>query len=253
MPEVIFSHVTQANPLVINTGANKIQWGYGLNTQTTPTYGGEVVQILSAYIDDLTIEGDLRNYAKMEKLYEWFLVYMQSATQSGNFVDSPVIMKYPERGWRMAIRPLALPGFRLGTEVVAPSWQLTANVVEADTEMVALTTEQAIKHGFDFNRLHAGIGYDQDNPFTDPFSKKSTYNPEESLGEVSDFYQNLIPSYLKGDFDSLFQGFTGGQVSGPTKKKKKGDEEDATEVAEVGVDSVVDGILNFATPGKSDK
>jgi hypothetical protein len=76
MPTVRFSHPTIdaiKSPLRISTGANEITWGYGLNYQTYPTYGGEVTQILSAYTDDLVIQGDVSSYSKMEEIYEWFL------------------------------------------------------------------------------------------------------------------------------------------------------------------------------------
>ena len=209
MPELIFTHKNLENPLRIDTGANQIMWGYGLNTQTIPTYGGEVVQVLSAYVDDLTIQGEVRTYQKMESIYKWFLQYIQTATQGTgepSFVETPVTVLYPERGWRLKIRPHGLPGYRMATEVVAPTWQITAAVVEPDEAMNKLTMKEAKARGFDFSKLHAGIGYDEDNPFTNPAARKSKYDPKEFSNKITDFYQSLIPSYLEGDFDSLFNG-----------------------------------------------
>lgn len=212
MPDVIFSHPAidpQEGRLKISTGANQITWGYGLNTAVYPTYGGEVVQVLSAYTDDLRIGGDVKTYAQMERIYHWFLRYMQLATQPTainpeGYSEVPVEMYYPHRNWRLQIRPTSLPGFRYGREVVAPSWQLQASVVEEDQSMVALTMDQAIKNGFTFKTLHAGIGYDDENPFTDPAASKDLYDPEEMATDISDFYKSLIPSYLEGDFETLF-------------------------------------------------
>lgn len=234
MPSVIFEHPILDRPLHVDTGANQINWGYGLNTQVTPTYGGEVVQILSAYINDLSIEGEVRTYAKCEQIYAWFLEYMQAATQGG-FNEAPVRMRYPERGWNLKIRPLALPGFRYGTEVVAPTWKLSANVAEADPNMTRLTLEEAISRNFDFSRISAGIGYDQSNPWTDPAAKDSKYDPKDGLEEVSDFYNELIPSYLEGDFKSLFVGFYGsGPASNKDRDRNNKDQEQAAQNANGG-------------------
>lgn len=203
MATLYFSHEAIDKRLVIETGANQITWGYGLNNAVYPTYGGEVVQILSAYTDDVQITGDVQTYRHMEGIYSWFLKYMQLATQTGDFVDAAVTMNYPDRGWKLKIKPTSLPGFRYGTEVVAPSWTLQAAVIEDDEKLTKETMELAAKNGFDFTRLHAGIGYDEDNPFTNPKASKSDYDLETNTSQLTDFYQNLIPSYLEGDFQTL--------------------------------------------------
>lgn len=232
MPAVTFYHpdVTPNPDLTVHTGANQITWGYGLNTQTTPTYGGEVVQILSAYIDDLEISGDVGTYGKAEEIYTWFLKYMQIASQggtgAGKFIETPIRFQYPERGWTLDIRVTELPGFRQATEIVAPSWQIKAAVVEGDPSMERLTRDTVV-NGFNFNRLHGGIGYDDDNPFTNAFADPK-YDPQEYAGEITDFYQQLLPSYLRGDFDGQFKG---SWLTNPDTKKNKGDQhqdQDAT-------------------------
>jgi hypothetical protein len=245
MPEILFYHPNvEPKTLSINTGANQIGWSYGLNTQTIPTYGGEVVQILSAYVDDLAIQGDVRTYHKMEKIYKWFLEYMQIATiEDGNpsFIETPVTMYYPERGWELKIKPHSLPGYRIATEVVAPTWQLTAAVQEGDEAMNKLTMKQAKKRGFDFSALHAGIGYDEDNPFTNPAASKSKYDPEEFTGKITDFYQSLIPSYLEGDFDSMFNGGFFG--SKPMDDWNKGNQSNKDKTSEKQtIDSILGGV-----------
>ncbi len=220
MATVIFSHKAIDQPLRVTTGANQISWGYGLNNAVYPTYGGEVVQILSAYTEDVQITGDVKNYGQMEWIYRWFLKYMQLATQSGGFVDAPVTMNYPDRGWKLKIKPSGLPGFRYGTEVVAPSWSLQAAVIEDDPKLAKETMEIASVNGFDFTRLHAGIGYDEDNPFTNPKARQSDYDLETNTGNLTDFYQNLIPSYLEGDFQTLANLDLG---SKPAKGEQNGD------------------------------
>jgi hypothetical protein len=210
MPDLIFHHPNLDRDLKIQTGANQIQWAYGLNTQTMPTYGGEVVQILSAYVDDITIQGDLRTYRKLEQIYKWFLEYIQTATQSNRFDEHPVDMYYAERGWHLKIKPINLPAFREATDVTAPQYQISANVTETDPAMDAFTMDEAAKKGFDFSNITAGVGWDDDNPFTNFFAQGSKYDPQQITGRITDWYQNLIPSYLDHSFDDLFKsGFLG--------------------------------------------
>lgn len=217
MPQVIFSHPNHPDPtpLSIDTGANEIRWGYGLNTQTYPTYGGEVVQILSAYTDNLRIGGDIKDYTQAEHIYKWFIQYFAIASQgvgSPSFIETPVTFAYPRRGWTLKVQPLSLPQFAYGTEIVAPQWQMQANVVETDPRMDAFTLERATISGFNFDEIHAGIGYDDQNPFSDPAAnpdiKTSTnksdsgkFDPMPHLNQIADFYNSLLQSYLGGDFD----------------------------------------------------
>jgi hypothetical protein len=45
-----------------STGLERVAWGYTLNTANFPTYAGEVVQILSCYVEDLEITGVVQTY-----------------------------------------------------------------------------------------------------------------------------------------------------------------------------------------------
>jgi hypothetical protein len=100
--------------------------------------------------------------------------------------------------------------------------RIQAAVVEADSAIELITLEEAAKRGFDFSAISAGVGYDEENPFTNHFASQSDYDPEEFTGKITDWYQNLLPSYLEGDFDPLFkEGFLGSE---PTKNLGKDDE-----------------------------
>src|SRR5436189_627300 len=106
MPKLIFEHekVNNGNPLVVHTGADEVKWGYKLNIARKQTYGGEVVQILSCYIDDLEIEGMVRAYKTTEKIYRFFMEYFVKATQGpvanataeSKFEQTPMVFIYPE-------------------------------------------------------------------------------------------------------------------------------------------------------------
>jgi len=180
MPDIIFSHPevdpAMNGPLVVSTGANNITWSYNLNTQSFPTYAGEVVQVLSANIDDLQIMGQVKTYHDMERIYEWFLNYMLKATQGYtgvNYLESPVTMTYPTRGWSLAIKPIQLPSMRYGRDVVVPEWRMRAAIIDPDPEMaeLAIDTLSSFKDEFEtFGTMNAGIGFRRRNPFSDPLA-----------------------------------------------------------------------------------
>lgn len=219
MPKVTFSHPSMA-PLTIETGANQITWGYGLNYKTYPTYGGEVVQILSAYTDDLLVEGEIRTYREMEAIYEWFLAYMQQATQGGNYKSgsfdaSTITFSYPARGWTQHITLTELPGFRYGRDVVIPQYRIKAHVVESHGDLneaiVSAARAAALKGvGLDlteFGRVTAGIGFVKENPFSDPFPGAQPDDIDaktrERYQELGDYFSSFVESYMDGDFSSL--------------------------------------------------
>lgn len=181
MPAITFQHAKIARTLTVETGANNISWSYNLNTQSYPTYGGEVVQVLSTNIDQLTIQGEITSYAKMEEIYRWFLEYMALATQGyGNqpgYNESSVIMLYPHRGWQFSLKPISLPNMRYGREVVVPEWQMVAEVVVPDPETQQLSVDQALGSlvsgdidTFKTWSATADIGFRAQNPFSDPNS-----------------------------------------------------------------------------------
>lgn len=228
--------IQQDGSLVVPTGANQIKWGYGLNTVTFPTYGGEVVQVLSAYVTDMTIGGDVQSYYMMEDIYIWFLVYMNIATQGPNaegqpgkssFNEEPIAMFYPHREWSFQIRPKSLPGLRMGREVVAPTWQMTAAVIESDPEVEAFTLKGAMAG---LKEIQAGIGFEEENPFSGPQGK--SYNKKYVLSQNeadADWFSKIIDSYSKGNFEITNPTST---ASKPTTTPKKQSDKDEVEYVE---------------------
>lgn len=206
MPPVRFSHSRLDGELVINTGINDVNWTYGLNTQTFPTYGGEVVQILSAYTDDITITGEVKSYRKMEEIYNWFSTYFQLATVidgSPTYNQEPVVLTYPERGWQWDVQPKNLPGFRYGLEVVVPTWGVVCHVVEDDDNVAAMNLDAAVKG---IKKLHPGIGYDPTDPFSSPFPDQKQFDPERTrkfFEGSAEYFNEIIKNYAEGDFEDL--------------------------------------------------
>jgi hypothetical protein len=228
--ELLFSH-PEIGTLSVRTGADRIAWGYALNTVTWPTYAGEVMQILSCYVDDLEIVGTLQTYQDVESLYTFFLQYAQVATQGDPrrgqtqgqtaYNEQPMTFEYPHRGWTMSIMPKSMPGLRWGREVVAPEWRIRAHVVDQDGDADALKDmiikEAEIKlatgaKGDDFDDnfgLQGKIRFMDENPWSDPFTAQGldfATNPTVAFQKIGDFYSKLLPSYLQGDFDALVGG-----------------------------------------------
>lgn len=238
--------------LTVTTGANSIYWGYGINTQTYPTYGGEVVQILSCYITDLQIEGDCRNYLQMEDIYRFFAEYMQYASQGvrgkgdQKYLTNPVKMNVPSRGWNLKIVPKSVPGFRLGTEVVAPQWQLVAQVYEDDANAnQAILSSIASKYynspnisiaeAINKTTTLSQIGYNPDSGFVNPLlsatDTKGKTKPNKFDGEAlkeaytkrGEAYRQIVKSYIDNDSEDAYGTlFVGNEYSKPTEDKKDG-------------------------------
>lgn len=128
-------------------------------------------------------------------------------------------MRYDERGWRFSILPKSMPGFRYGRDVVVPEYQINAAVVQSDSEALTAVekkasqqlhsiTEAEAEHLSDlgevFGSATGDIGYVEDNRFSAPY--KGDFDPKKSAKLVSpyaDYFHNIVPSYLSGDFTSL--------------------------------------------------
>jgi hypothetical protein len=222
-----FEH-RECGTLRVYTGMDEIGWGYSLNVADWDTYAGQVVQILSCYVEDVTISGTLQSYADLEVLTTYFLTYFQVASQGDrvnpipgktSYNQEPMTMRYAHRGWEFKIMPTSLPGFRIGREVVAPEWRVQAHMVddEGDVEDLGdlILKEVEIRAHLDTEDgsldtnfgLTGVIRFVDENPFSDPFTRKGVDFENKTLAnradEIATWYNHLLPSYLKGDFDAI--------------------------------------------------
>lgn len=218
---LLFSH-PQVGSITVDTGMDEIGWSYNLNVANFPTYGGEVVQILSVYIDDLLVTGTVRTYTDMEEIYDFFASYMLIATQGnkgvGSYDQTPMTMTYSTRQWSFVIQPISVPGFAYDVETVTPKWQLQAHVVDETPDVSALkdlVVTQVLNGEDNQNFALSGIispdsGDPAQNPFSAPgtvsgntFKPLSEAETQEDLGKFADYYNSFIPAYMKGDYSSL--------------------------------------------------
>jgi hypothetical protein len=126
--------------LEIQTGADEITWGYGMNTKRYPTYGGEVVQILSTYADKMSIRGTCLEYKTLTRIYEYFKDYLLYTTGGASILtgnDRDALERkqkflkftYPARKWSFVIMIAEANGFRIARDIAAPQWEITAEIV----------------------------------------------------------------------------------------------------------------------------
>lgn len=248
-----FSHqhpLLASHPLILRSGANAIKWAYNLNTQVTPTYGGEVVQILSCNVGPMQISGNPMGsydregnadvnqtvYDELERIRKWFLTYMHIAGTINRKDDRTqrdqraVRFEYPARGWEFWIQPTNLSGIRAARDVVSPEWALTAEILSdndlnffSGMTMAAFTdtiTSQAALASADatFQRM-SQIGFDPNSPWIDP---TSAANAVTDLGRFGDNFQALLGAWSSGDFAHF--GFN--QLNGTGDNKLTSDQQD---------------------------
>jgi hypothetical protein len=211
--KIIFSHPALSKTLVVDVNPDAIVWSYALKTQNYPTFGGEVVQILSMLVEDMTITGMVSSYAKMENIYSWFVAYMQRATQGKTqaYDTTPVTFEYPARGWKFLIQPKTAPGFQYGRDIVAPTWSITAAVVESpesfESTLKSAVEAQAMQsEGFQpFGTATAEIGFSEFNPWTTPNTGKSYKE-----GATRQYYSEI--SGPSGPFNSFMKSWLPGEA-----------------------------------------
>lgn len=222
MAKVIFYHPRVIpNQLAISVRPDQVTWAYGLNTAVYPTYGGEVVQILSVFFDDMTIAGTVGSYAEMERIYQWFIAYMQAASQGTSNIPShdqvPVSFYYPERNWHFQIWPKSLPGFKYGRDVVAPTWKVVAAVKEPDAtfaDQLKTVAQSNAANGTlaTFGKATADFGDTGNltsNPFAspdaNPLKKGQTFGQflSQQTKQLADTFSGFVQSYATDSFTQL--------------------------------------------------
>ncbi|MEM3008434.1 MAG: hypothetical protein QXY15_10335 [Candidatus Nitrosotenuis sp.] len=241
--DLIFSHPAMENDLIIRSGAHSIFWSYELNTQSTPTIGGEVIQVLSCFVGPMTIVGeaagmhpDRNPYTspigwgakytpvnEMEDIVKWFLTYMELAgtkrRSNKRRNETAITFIYPARGWEFLIQIVALEGFDVAVDKPTIPWSITAEIVSdraldyfvaatmntfTDSILNKINFHSTITRGFEFER----------NPFLNPELNR---NFSGSLAQrIGDNFQALIASWAAGDFMNWGWDVTGNNASLPS-------------------------------------
>lgn len=186
---LVFSHRACPGPLRVY-GANAIQWAYQLITRSQQTYGGEVVQILGAYVAPMQIVGNTRSKTEYEAIRRWFLTYMTAAGLDRRDQE-PILFTYAERGWSFNIQVTELP-WSIAMDSIADEWGITAEIV-ADNTSNPLATVSMSPYTLpsDFINEFGDIGF---TPATE-----STFDGA-TLGEN---FNRLLASWVTGEYDTF--------------------------------------------------
>jgi len=151
------------------TNPNSIRWSYKLNTNVDQTYGGRVVQLLSANVDDLvvTAEAGGGGWAYIFAAATFFRDMLFDQRNGGD----AGIFEYSPRGWKMGVYALNFP---FGDDVKAVARQFTMNFkVQEDISGVISTDSLSLEMA----SLQAGIGYKHNEYNTPPGDTGTAANP----------------------------------------------------------------------------
>ena len=137
----------------LNFDPNAINWTYNLNTHVDETYGGRVVQVLSAYIGDITIQADggSGGWKYLQSLALFCRDFMYQQKETGR----PGIFRFPQRGWEFKVYLSAIP-FSDSRDNVKKSFMIKMKVQEDISGVLSGETVRA-----ELNKLRNGIGYEQ--------------------------------------------------------------------------------------------
>lgn len=144
---------------------NEITWNYRLNTHVDNTYGGRVVQVLSAYIDDLVVQADagMGGWDYINSLALFCRDFMFRQYETGE----PGVFRFPQRNWELKVYLKSIP-FADHRDDVKKSYMLRFKVQEDVNGIIAGDTVSA-----ELNKIKDGIGYE-----------RNQYNyPVEETGE----------------------------------------------------------------------
>jgi hypothetical protein len=193
--------------LEIETGMNSVHWDYSLNTNKRDTYGGEVIQILSAAIGDLVIEGECRDYNERELMQKWFKEYMYGLREQNRSAESqPVKIQYPHRGWNWKVYIKEAPDFRMALDVVAPKYKIVcAFYNEGEKDMLHVETMKMFSSSFGSAQLPTFIMKQYSGIYNDPMpmgpgGSIDSITPSQAANTMGDNFQRLVGAWSFGDF-----------------------------------------------------
>lgn len=141
--------------LQLRTNPNLIRWTYTLNTKVDETYGGRVVQILSASMDDLTVtaEAGRGGWAYLYQVAVFMRDMMFEQRQGGE----PGTFTYPTRNWVFKVYAVNFP-FKDSWNEVAREFTLTFKIQE---DVNGVVTSDTIAG--EIERLKKGIEYEHND------------------------------------------------------------------------------------------
>lgn len=142
----------QGRVLRFRTDPNSVTWEYNLRTNVEKTYGGQVIQVLSANIDNLRITADagLGGWAYVEHVAVFFRDMLFNQREG---LSEPGIFRYPTRGWELKVFAMNFP-FKDSVEDVVREFTMSFKVQE---DVSGIVTTSLIES--EMAKLSKGVGY----------------------------------------------------------------------------------------------
>lgn len=167
MPLAAITH--RGKTFRFRTNPNSIRWNYTLNTKIEETYGGRVVQILSANMDDLVVTADSGG-GGWDYMYSAALFFrdMLFDQRSGG---EPGTFSYPTRGWEMNVYAVNFP-FKDAWNEVKREFTMQFKIQEDVNGVITSDTVSS-----EIERLRQGLGYEHNDFNTPPGDPGSTAWP----------------------------------------------------------------------------
>lgn len=204
----IASLTHQGKVLRFRTDPNSITWDYNLKTNIEETYGGQVVQVLSANIDNLRITADagLGGWAYVESVALFFrdMLFNQREGRS-----EPGVFRYPARGWELKVFALNFP-FKDSVEDVLREFTMSFKVQE---DVSGIVTSSLIET--EMAKLSKGIGWER-NEYNTP-----------AVEMVDGVYTPIVYDPGKSVTDEMMDAAEGKEQSDETKVTPGGNMTDA--------------------------
>lgn len=204
--EVTFSH-PKVGSLVIDTGAESLSWEYGLNTVVKPTLGGEVVQILSAYVGSISISGSTRTNDELLTITNWFKRYMLvAAGPDGNRDQTPVTFRLASRQWSFDMWVTSTPPLEYRTDLIAAPWSVTGEVAgDSSANDLAQATQSSLTDALTSKTFLHTVGW-KGNLGANALRLIDPKNVSNSSSDVDNIFENIsraVASLTTGDASFL--------------------------------------------------
>jgi hypothetical protein len=201
--------------LRFRTNPNEVWWSYRLNTAVEQTYGGRVVQILSASIDDLVFKIDCGRggWPYLMSVVEFLKQMMIDQRKDGG---QTATFEYTTRQWRMEVYALSVP-FQDTVSATTRELELRFKVQE---DISGVQTSLAMSS--ELSRLQNGIGwkkgkYNTPSGGLDQHESPGWFSLGDTANNLAGAANNLLGSIPgAGNIPSIGTGALGGLIPGFT-------------------------------------
>jgi hypothetical protein len=183
------TEVMRLGSFAFRVNPNSVRWAYRMNISQTDTKGGRVFQLLSCYIDSITVEGEFSGgYDEMRRFEKFFINAVSGQSEFG----TTQMLKYSKRGWNFPVYLKSFPEFKYSLGTVVPAYSITLVPKDAAAGKLVTATKVA-----ELAKLADGVSWKKsiyNSPELDPQGTAKLY--AEISGEYSAANAGLVSSAM---------------------------------------------------------